>query len=90
MAEFKGYRDHAKINYGTTEGKPTLEQINTGCLLRIADSVEIMSGNYLQMQSDLEYYKKRYSENGARISKLEKSNAALRGHIKSLKNKPQQ
>lgn len=77
----------------TPEGKPTLEQIQASCLMRMADSSELMANNskiiatnYAQLIKDLEYYKNAYKNKRADYEALERSNRALKGHITRLKN----
>lgn len=85
---FKSYRNESRNNYGihTSEGI-NLEQINTGCLQRIADSVESMSKGYVNLEkqlksalNDSEYYK-------AELTKQLHVNAGLKGYINRLKKK---
>lgn len=84
----KNLREQSRnVQWESTSENPTTEQINCGSFLRIADSMELMSKNYVSMQNDLEWYKRNYKERGERIEKLSRSNAALRGHIKRLKAK---
>lgn len=85
---FKDYRKESRINWGSDQEKAlTHEQINTGCLLRIADSVESMSVNHVKLQGDYNYMRKRrdalYEEN----EKLKKSIVGLKGVIGKLKKK---
>lgn len=77
----------SKNNYSIPESTPTLENIQASCLMRIADASELMARNVLNMQHDLEWYKKRYKESQEREAKLNRSNNALRGHLKRMKKK---
>lgn len=65
----------------------TIEQVRVGSLQRIADATEKMATNFLQLQGDVEHYKKKYFASIKRQRTLERSNNALRGYIKKLKNK---
>jgi len=90
MEKFKSYREESKSDFGTTieETKNiTIEQLNTGAILRIADATEKMASNYVRMENDLATYKRRAELKESEIRYLLKSNAALRGHIKWLKNR---
>ena len=86
---WKSYRKESReIDWGADqEGKPTIEQINCGCMLRIADAAEKMSGNYTAMQNEVEHLKRVREDLRQGIAHLEHSNAALRGHIKRLKKR---
>lgn len=68
-------------------GNPNLDQVNTGSLQRIALATEKMASNYQRMENDLAMYKRWLQEEKACSQRLYKSNAALRGHLKRLKNK---
>lgn len=84
---FKSYREESKINWGiATSQNLTREQIQLGAVLRIADAVEKMAQNYDHLLSDRDWYKRRYKEQSLEISRLRRSQAALRGYIKRLKN----
>lgn len=82
----KSLIEHSKIHYVSISDRPTCEEISTGALQRIADASELMAKNHEKMERDLNYLKERHRENLARISKLERSNAALKGVITRLKN----
>lgn len=68
-------------------GTASIEHINAGSLQRIADAAEKMAGNYIKLQNDLEWSKKRCNELEGRISIRDKHISALRGQITKLKNK---
>jgi len=87
MSEFKTYKEQSRINWGSTEEKLTLEQINTGAILRIADATESMAKNYTQMENDLKYYKDLANDRLKIITSLNNVNSVLRGHLTRLKNK---
>lgn len=84
---FKSYREESKTNWGTNDQPAglTIEQIQTGCLLRIADASELMARNYLQLQSDLNMYKRWHKEEVDKNSKLQRQVNAYRGIVKKLK-----
>lgn len=66
-------------------GYPGDKNIELGCLMRIADAAEKMASNYQRMENDLAMYKRWYNAEKELTSKLLKSNAALRGHLKRFK-----
>lgn len=82
---WKSYKDESRVDWGTGNIM-TIEQINTGALLRIADAVEKMAQNYDGLIRDRDYYKRESRERGLTIDRLKKSNAALRGHLKRRKS----
>jgi predicted nucleic acid-binding Zn-ribbon protein len=65
--------------------KNTIEHINAGSLQRIADATEAMAKNYTAMQTDLDWYKRQYTERGERIAYLRRSRASLQGQITKLR-----
>jgi hypothetical protein len=65
----------------------TTEQIAASALIRIAVATELMAKNYVQMQNDLDYYKKGYRERQETINQRDNTIRTLRGHITRLKNK---
>lgn len=84
---FKNYREESKsLGWGSDQTQNlSLEQLQTGAILRIADATEKMAQNYARMENDLAMYKRWYEQEKATSERLYKSNAALRGHIKRLK-----
>ena len=66
-------------------GNSTVENINCGSLQRIADASELMAKNWDNLIHDRDYYKKQSDLDRVYIKKLERGNAALRGHIKRIK-----
>lgn len=84
----KSYREQSRnINWGTdkTGNSLTLEQINCGSLLRIADAAEIMAKNHQQLIDERDRYKQWYEQERKTNQRLLNSNAGLRGYIKRLK-----
>lgn len=83
---FKSYKEESKSNWGmTTDQNLNIEQIQLGAVLRIADAVEKMAQNYDTLLTDRDWYKRRYQEQSEVISRLQRSQAGLRGYIKRLK-----
>lgn len=83
----KTLKEHSRINYTSDSGH--FEAINAGSLQRIADAMELTAKNYLQMQNDLDWHKRRKQQLEERVAHLEKQNAAYRGVINRMKKKKQ-
>lgn len=85
------YRKASRDDYGISDVPENTnlnkEQLNTGALLRIADATEKMAVNIVDLQNKLKRTEESLAWNRKRVAYLEKSNAALRGHIKRLKRK---
>lgn len=86
---FRGYKEASRDNWGGDAGNAglSLEQINTGAILRIADAVEKMAQRYTELIAQRDHFERRYGEERNRTERLERSNAALRGHLKRAKAK---
>lgn len=85
---FKSYRKESRINYGTSRNTDSLnlEELQTGCLMRIADATEKMASNFTQLQNEVERYKRIQAKHVSEIATLEKRVAAYKGLVKRLKN----
>ena len=86
---FLTYTHGSKTLWGSndSDGKLTLDQIQTGCLQRIATATEAMAQNYTRLQSDRDMYQRLYNEESERLQQSERSNAALRGQITKLRKR---
>lgn len=82
----KYYKEESKKNW-YTEMPVTNEDLQTGCLQRIADATELMASNYLKLQADLESWKKWGKEKQAKLEAAERRIIALKGVITKLKKK---
>lgn len=85
MGEFKSYRKESRTDWGSYEKGITLEQVNTGSLLRIADATELMAKNHEQLVQLKEYYERRYNEERQRADKLERQVRGYKGVISRMK-----
>lgn len=83
------YKEASKVNWNATDVKEGEylghERTKLGCLMRIADAVEGMSGSYAAIISDRDMYKERSERYFERTQRIERSNAALRGVITKMK-----
>jgi hypothetical protein len=87
---FRSYKEESRrIAWGTSaEGAGlTLNQINTGCLLRIADSLERMEKPYLSLLRDAEVLKKSCELREREIGNLHNRIAGYKAHITKLKRR---
>jgi len=84
MSEKKFYKDQSKLNWWTS-GQITFQELQIGCLMRIADATEKMATNYVRMENDLNRQKEINEINNRVIARLVRSNNALRGHLKKYK-----
>lgn len=84
----RGYRKASRIDWGDEEHKGcTLEQINTGAFLRIADATEKMAERHTELMRQRDYFESKVKQLQAIREHLERSNASLRGHLKLAKKK---
>lgn len=69
-----------------TNDKPeTTENITLGCLLRIADSSELMAKNHQQLVDERDRYKKRCEIADDNLRKLHNRIAGLKGALNRVK-----
>lgn len=89
MTSFKNFREESRSkNWGVNQdGNMTNEQLQLGCMLRIADATESMAQNYTQMERDLKYYKERCDAKEKAIQSLNNSIRSMKGVITKLKKK---
>jgi hypothetical protein len=69
------------------KGEGTLNDINAGSLQRIADATEKMAKNYVDLQNNLDSYKKLFEDRGGALDRMYRRNSALRGQITKLRKK---
>lgn len=80
---FRSYREESRSDWGARdEGGFSLDQVNTGALLRIADAVEKMAESYDTMRRDRDVWKERALFARRRLDTERRRTAALRGWIK--------
>lgn len=78
-----GFRQRSRADWGTDElNQLTLEQINTGAVLRIADAVEKVAKRHDELIDDRDYWKRRALESERRLDTERRRTAALRGVVK--------
>lgn len=88
MGEFKDYRTGSRTNWGTTSGEPlTIEQINIGCMLRIADATEKMAVNYQRLIDERNQYENWWKQARDRENRLQKQLSAMKGVVTKLRKK---
>lgn len=85
MGKWTGYREDSRINWGSDTPGHSIEQLNCGALLRIADATEKVALRHTELIRERDYWESRCRSVDAECNKLSRSNAALRGHIKRLK-----
>jgi hypothetical protein len=87
MSEFKGYRETSRTNWGTSEPGMSLDQINCGALLRIADATELMAKRYSDLIDERDNYKRWYEQERDAKHRRDRRINALRGQITKLKKR---
>lgn len=80
MAE--NYRDASRRNWHRIDGEaPDINQLQFGCIQRIADAAEKMASSYTAIEAERDRYKKLYYEKVSDKAKLIKEIIGLRGQI---------
>ncbi len=80
------YREESRGNW-YSQNMLNSGQLQTGCLMRIADSLEEMEKSYRELINDRDHYKSCYSRSLSERARLEKRNAGLKGQITRMKEK---
>lgn len=70
----------------SSNAKPSLEDINTGCLQRIADAIEVMSTSYSVIINDRNYYQERLKQEQSCTKRMANQIRGLKAAITKLKN----
>lgn len=94
---FKNYREESRLQYGR-EMDPdqglSVEQLNCGSILRIADAVETMAKDRKELEKRAEKFKKRYfrandllSKKRQQLTTVKKSRAAYIGLYEKAKKR---
>ena len=82
----RGFRHASKTDWGNDESKGvTLEQINTGAILRIADATEKMAQRHTELIRDRDYWERRAKDAERALETERHRTASLRGHLKRAK-----
>lgn len=84
---FKNYREESKGQWGQDTDALTIEQLTMGCMLRIADAVELMAKNHTDLVKKLEHEKRMSEACRTRREGAERRASALRGVITKLKKR---
>jgi septal ring factor EnvC (AmiA/AmiB activator) len=75
-------------NWGVSQdSNMTNEQLQLGCMLRIADATESMAQNYTEMERDLKHFKERCASKNVEIQSLNNTIRSMKGVITKLKKK---
>lgn len=84
--------DASRKIYSTRGDVAAIDEIQSGCLQRIADAqerqavaAEAMAKDREKLVEDRDRYKRLYEHYVATSARLRRSNAALRGHLKRAK-----
>lgn len=76
------YKDLSRENYGISDNDtPTFEQVQLGCLQRIANASEAIAKKYVQMEVNLTWYKNKYKENVEEIKLLKNRIRGIKARI---------
>lgn len=86
---FISYKKDSRKDWGTEkEGEGlTMDQIRTGALLRIADSLENIEEPYKKLIQQNEWLSRRHKVLRAENERLRNSNAGYKSWVTRLKNK---
>lgn len=83
----KSLKEISRIAYEASDDRPPHETIQTGALQRIADAIEAMASNYIQLQKGKELYERWYKNESEENRRLARRISALQGVITRMKRK---
>jgi septal ring factor EnvC (AmiA/AmiB activator) len=72
---------------GWTTESATNTDLQTSCLMRIADATEATAKSYVQLQKDAAFWEREFQHERARRQSLERSIVAHKSNYTRLKNK---
>jgi phage shock protein A len=88
MAEFKHYKEESRKKWGTDQEEAlTLDQINTGAVLRIADATEAMAVNFNELIAKNKRLTDLVEHSRTENKQLSNKVRGLKASITRLKNK---
>lgn len=82
---FKSYRQESRVDWGRSDANPTMDEIKTGAIFRIADACELMAKNHAQLIDERDRYKRWYDQKCEQNYRLERRINSLRGVITRMK-----
>ena len=77
-------RDKSRETFKSPE-KPSIDYLNTGAILRIADSLETLCKSRDTLETDRDMYRLWWEDGQEENAALGRTIAGLRGHITRLK-----
>lgn len=78
MSKFLKYIEESRNkNWGSQSDSLTLEQINLGCMLRVADSLETIAKDKADLEMEVKKQKDNYDYMRSRRDYLQEVNASL-------------
>ena len=80
-------KDYGKTVYNTGKENCTIEQLNCGSLMRIADSLEIIQNNYKYLMDEQIRLRAKMNEYLIMVAAGERKIRALKGVVTKLKKK---
>lgn len=81
----KTLKEHTRTNWVSNAEKPSMEEIQLGAILRIADTLDKMAVPYQQLMKEIENYKMHLEEARFEISRLRLLVNSSKKQIKKLK-----
>lgn len=84
---FKSYREESKTNWGTSGEIFNNDHIQLGCILRIADAMELMVKDREKMIRELDWYKEAYGRKRDDNDRLYKRISGYKGAITKIKKR---
>jgi hypothetical protein len=81
----ENFRAESRKDWHRLNGAASTEELQLGCLQRIADATEMMAKNHDQLVRDRDMYRRWYEQEKAAAKRLVGSVNALRGVITKMR-----
>lgn len=81
------YDIKAESKKGAFAEERNFETLQLGCMMRIADALEILTKKYEQLEDDRNWYQKAYRERQAKIDSLASTITVYKGHCERYRRK---
>jgi hypothetical protein len=86
-SDWKDFRKESRSCWGARDRALNINEVQVGCFLRMADSLELIAKDKQKLENEVRMYKEWYQERKNRCAILEKRIAGYKGRITYLTKK---
>lgn len=86
---WKSFKEESKKNWGADKKGQEMsrEEIAHGCLLRIADAIEVMAKRHTDLIDERNRYERYYNQETAARKRIENTLKSTKGHLTRARNR---